>query len=229
MGSKKVLVVGLGRFGSSIVETLWELGADCVAVDESAEAVDAVKDRSGAAFVGDATHRKVLEGVGAADVDTAVVTFGEDFEAAVLCVAELRQLGVREIVVRAASQRHAAVLLAAGATRAVQIEHDMGRVVAQEMITPAAAELIDFAHGHRVIPWLASGPLLGKTLAEAELRKRYGVTVLGYRRRDAVAAPGTKPRFEVAGPRYEIAEGDTLLLVGETDEIRRFVEDQGEA
>lgn len=224
---KKVLVIGLGRFGSSIVESLWRAaGVETVAVDEQADAVDVVRDRADAAFVGNAMDPKVLEGIGASECDVAVVTFGEDFEATVLCVAELKRLGVREIVARAATQRQVGVLRAVGATRVYQLEHEMGRRVSVDLVTPIAADLLEFAHQHQIHPWAANGKLVGSTLAEAEMRKRFGVTVLGYRRVGALTDGGMKG-FEVAGPQYRIAEGDVLLLVGETAAMQRFVTQMG--
>lgn len=227
MRKKKVLVIGLGRFGSSIVESLWRAaGVETMAVDEREDAVDAVKDRADAAFVGSAIDPKVLEGVGAADADVAVVTFGEDFEATVLCVAELKRLGVQEIVARAATRRQDGVLRAVGATRVYQLEHEMGRRVAVDLVTPIASDLLEFAHSHQIHPWIAKGKLVGSTLAEAELRKRFGVTVLGYRTAGA-ASSGASRGFEVAGPQYCIHEGDALLLVGETTAMTRFVTEMG--
>ena len=226
MKKKKVLVIGLGRFGSSIVESLWKAaGVETVAVDEHDEAVDAVKDHADASFVGNATDPKVLDGVGAADCDVAIVTFGEDFEATVLCTAELKRLGVKEIVARAASRRQVAVLRAVGATRVYQLEHEMGRRVSADLVTPIAADLLEFAHEHHIHPWIARGPLVGETLADAQLRKRFGITVLGYRKGGA-SAEGARG-FEVAGPQYEITEGDVLMLVGETTAIQRFVTEMG--
>ena len=225
MKKKKVLVIGLGRFGSEIVAALWKsAGIETIAVDSSADAVDEVKSVADASFVGDGTDAKVLRGIGAADADVAVVTFGEDFEGTVLCVAELKRIGVRDIVARAASASTANVLLAIGATRVVQLEHEMGRRMALELVTPIAAELLEFAHAHQLYPWLAVGPLVGSTLAEAELRKRHGITVLGHRRAEATAST----RFEVAGPTYRIEKGDVLMLVGETSAIQRFVTQMGE-
>lgn len=219
MKKKKVLVIGLGRFGSEIVAALWKsAGIETIAVDASPDAVDEVKAVSDASFVGDGTDPKVLRGVGASDCDVAVVTFGENFEGTVLCVAELKRIGVKEIVARAATAATANVLLAIGATRVVQLEREMGRRVALELVTPIAGELLEFAHAHQLYPWTAAGNLVGATLAEAELRKRHGITVLGYRRADVATN-----RFEVAGPNYKIAKGDVLMLVGETAAIQRFV------
>ena len=227
MQKKKVLVIGLGRFGSSIVESLWKAaGVETVAVDSSTEAVDAVKDHADASFVGSAIDPTVLEGVGAADCDVAVVTFGEDFEATVMCVAELKRLGVGEIVARAASRRQVGILRAVGATRVYQLEHEMGRRVAVDLVTPIAADLLEFAHQHQIHPWIAGGKLVGTTLADAELRKRWGVTVLGARAA-GTTGEGQSKGFVVAGPQYRIAQGDVLLLVGETSAIQKFVTEMG--
>lgn len=229
MTHRKILVIGLGRFGTSIVETLWEARAEVIAIDSLAESVDAVKDRTSASFVGDGTNQKVLVSIGASDVDAAIVTFGEDFEASVLCVAGVKALGVKHIVARAATQRQADVLRAVGATQVLQLEHEMGMRVASDLVTPVAVDLMDFAHGYRVVPWIAQGPLVGKTLAEAELRKRFEINVLGFRRKsDGVGAtPGPRPKLALPTPTYVIAEGDTLLLVGEDANVGRFVTEVG--
>lgn len=224
--SKRVLVIGLGRFGTSIVEALWEAGAEVVAVDKQSESVDAIKDHTSAAYVGDASEPRVLAAVGARDVDVAVVTSGEDFEASVLCVASLVALGVRDIVVRAATTRQAEVLRVVGATRVVLLEDEMGRRVAGDIIAPAAGDLLDFARGYRVLPWRAQAPLVGHSLANADLRRRYEINVLGFWKPGA-APPGQRPRLEMPGPDYVIARDDTLLLVGQEENVARFLADMG--
>lgn len=218
MKQKKVLVIGLGRFGDSLVETLWQARAEVIAVDSDPEQVERAKDRTSAAFQGDATDPRVLSAIGAEHVDTAVVTFGEDFEASVLCVVTLRKMGVNDIIARAASMRQTEVLRMVGATRVVQLEHEMGHRVAADLVTPVAADLIDFAHGVRVVPWIASGRMVGKTLAEAELRRQWEIHVLGVRPKGAAGE-----KLEMPGPDYRIAAGDTLLIAGDEAAISRFV------
>lgn len=222
MAKRRVLVIGLGAFGTAIVDTLWSNPeVEAVALDPSELAIDRVKARTAAAFVGDGSDPRVLADVGASEMDCAVVSFGEDFEASVLAVASLKQLKLREIVARAANERQADVLRAVGATRVLQLEHEMGARIATELFSVASSELLDFAHGYRVVPWVAHGPLVGKTLNEAAFRNRYDVTVLGFGRgRDgAVGTHSIVP----ASPDYRIQAGDTLMLVASEKAIARFL------
>lgn len=220
MSQKKVLVIGLGRFGSALCEELWDTNCELLVVDKSPEAVDAHKSRSSAAFVADASEPGVLENIGARDVDVAVVTSGEDFEATVLCVSQLAQMGVKTIFARAANDRQAHVLHAVGATRAVQVENEMGRRLAVQVLNPVASHLFDFAMHFRVVPWSPVPPYVGKSLVNSQLRK-LGLNVIGYLRNDP-SQPNAKPRMQLPTADYVINERDTLLLVSEEEAIERF-------
>lgn len=216
MKTKRVLVIGVGRFGSALIETLWKGRAEVVAVDSRAQALEAFKDRTSHAFVGDATDPKVLEGLGAADFDDVVVTFGMAFEATVLCVATLRRMGAKHVVARAETQRQADVLQAVGATRVVQLEWESGRRIGRDLLSPIGEDLLALVEDYRVVPWHARGSLAGLSLADAQIRRSYGLTVIGYR------SGGTGSRITLPDPDYVIREGDTLLLVGDEEAVGRF-------
>ena len=220
MNAKKVLVIGLGRFGGALAEELWDTNVELIVVDRDSEAVDAHKARASAAFVADATDPGVLDNIGAAEVDVAVVTSGEDFEATVLCVSQLAQLGVKNIFARAANDRQAHVLRAVGATRAIQVENEMGRRLAVQVLNPVAAQFMDFATHFRVLPWVAASSYVGKSLADADFRK-FDINVLGYFR--TTAATNVKPRLHLPTPTYRIENGDTLLLVSEEENMEKFL------
>lgn len=221
MKQKTILVIGLGPMGASLVEELWDTNVELVVVDKNPLAIDAVKDKASAALVADATDPQVLEGVGARDLHVAVVSFSEDFEAAVLTVATLAQLKIPTIIARAKNERQAAVLRAVGATRVVLVESEMGRRLAPEVLSPAASDLMEQAAAFRVVPWVAQGPSVGRSLADLDLPRRYEVTVLGYwRGRDASAR---KQRLDRPTSDYRIEEGDTLLLIGLASALERFL------
>lgn len=216
---KKILIVGLGRFGNAVVETLWNSGADVTVVDREAQLVEGIKGHTHAAFVADGTELQVLASIGAGGMDAAVVTFGEAFESAVLAVSALKSLGVAEIVARAASPRRADVLRAVGATRVIEVEREMGERVAHEMTTPSARDLVDLASQYRVVPWPAAGSVVGRTLKDSGLRPRYGINVIGVR----PAGSKTAKRFNFPAPDYVIQAGDICLLVAEDSDMQRFV------
>lgn len=134
--AKRILVIGIGTFGTALVEALHRAGNEAIAIDESAHAIDSVKDLCAHAVVADGTDPRVLEAIEAGSCDGGVVTFGNDFEATVLAVASLKKLGLREIAARATSQRQTDVLLAVGATRVIQLEIEGGRRLADELGRP---------------------------------------------------------------------------------------------
>lgn len=221
MSHKRILVIGLGRFGSALVDELCDTNAEVVVVDRQPEAVDPHKGRVSAAYVADATSPGVLEQLGAHEMDVAVVTSGEDFEATVLCVSQLSQMGVKAIFARAANDRQAHVLRAVGATRAIQIEKEMGSRMAVQVLNPVAAELFDFAMHFRVVPWIVPPSYVGKSLAEAKFRS-HDINVLGYVRNEVGLA--SKPRMHLPSAEYKLSAGDTLLLVGEEQQLESFLE-----
>ena len=216
---KKVLVVGLGRFGAAIVDTLWERGVEVTVIDNDSSIVDTIKGRAHAAFVADGTDPAVLESVGARGMDAVVVTFGEAFESAVLTVATVKSMGVPLIVARAATTRRADVLRAVGATRVLEVEHEMGVRAAQELITPSASDLLTLASQYRIVPWPASGSFVGRSLKESGLRQRYGVNVIGVR-----SVGDKSKKLRAPSPDYVIQTGDICLIVAENSDMQRFVE-----
>ncbi len=220
MKRKVVLVMGLGPMGRALVEELWDTNVEIVVVDRNAAAVDAVKDKASAAFVADGSDPRVLEGVVARDLDVAVVTFGEDFEATVLTVSSLTQLKVPTVIARAKNERQAAVLRAVGATRVVLVESEMGRRLAPEVLSPASSELMEHAASFRVVPWTASGAPVGKTLAELDLPKKFEISVLGYFREGGLSK---KQRLIIPGAEYRVEQGDTLLLIGQATSVEKFL------
>jgi trk system potassium uptake protein TrkA len=222
MIAKRVLIIGLGRLGSSLVDELSDTGVEVVVIDKSAAVVDTVKDRVAAAFVADGSDPGVLESITAGEMDVAVVTYGEDFESTVLAVATLAQLKIPAIVARAANGRQAAVLRAVGATRVVLVEDEMGRRLAPEVLSPAASDLVEYASSFRVVPWTPVASMVGKTLAELDLRRRFEITVLGYWR-GGLKGGDRRGRPAMPGPDYRVEATDTLLIIGLHEPVERFL------
>ncbi len=220
---KKILVVGLGKLGRTLAESLSGHGAEVLAVDSQKEFVEDVQDVVAFAAQLDATDADALRSIEAERVDAAVVTMGEDFEASALAVAALREIGVPRIVARARNAREAKILGLAGATQTIVLEQEVGRRLALQLLWPQELDAVQLARGYSVVPWVAAGSLVGRTLADSGLRSRWGLQVIGVRR--AGAQPGVGA--EVPAPDHVISAGEVLLLVGTDEALVRFRREAG--
>jgi len=131
---ERVVVVGLGKFGRALVETLAQRGADVLAIDRDMELVQEAADSLPAVVQADATDLEALRSAGVRGASAAVVAIGDDFQAAVLATSVLRELGVERITARANSEREARILRLVGATEVVSIEQEMGRRLAISLL-----------------------------------------------------------------------------------------------
>jgi trk system potassium uptake protein TrkA len=209
------LVIGLGRFGGGLAETLVELGHDVLGVDADAKLVQSFANRLTHVVEADSTDMEAMRQVGAGDFGTAVVAVGTDIEASILTTSVLVDLRVPKIVAKAVSEAHGKILERVGAHRVVFPERDMGVRVGHSL----AGAVIDYFQldpGFALVETTAPRELVGRTLAQAEVRKRYGITVVCI-----------KPRggsFTYATPDTVVEEGDILVVAGETRRAEAFGE-----
>lgn len=131
--SNRILVVGLGRFGTALALGLAERGSEVLAVDRLMGPVEAVKDAVTHAVELDSTDPVALNSVEAGKCRVAVVAIGEEFEMAVLSVAALKEIGVRRILARARNPLHARILRAVGADETIEVETEIGRRIAESL------------------------------------------------------------------------------------------------
>jgi trk system potassium uptake protein TrkA len=130
---KRYLVIGLGRFGQALAEELSAQGAEVFACDMNMANVEAVKDRVAMAAQLDASDPEALRGIDAAVAQAAIVAIGENFEATVLCVAALKEVGVTRVIARARTAMQARILVAVGASQVIELESEMGRRLGQTL------------------------------------------------------------------------------------------------
>lgn len=208
-----VLVVGLGRFGSAVALELEHLGHEVLAIDSDPHLAQGYSSQLTHVVSGDATDADVLRSYGAAGVSHAVVAIGDNLEASILCTAALTDLDVPNIWAKALSTQHATILERVGATKVVFPERDMGVRLAHQF----SGQMIDYIEIDEHFALVETGPPraeVGRTLMEAQLRARYGVTVV------SVKLMGG--RFTYATPETVLEEGSILLVAGEKQAVERF-------
>ena len=208
----EVVVIGLGRFGSALADTLVDLGHQVLGVDADANIVQDALGRLSHAVQMDATNPKALEQLGVKDFEVAVVAIGTDIEASILTTAALADVGIPRIWAKAITESHGRILGRVGAHHVVFPEHDMGQRVGH-LVTGRMMDYIELDEGFALVETTPPVHVVGKTLAEAGIRARYGVTVVCIK-------PEGQP-FTYATPETVMAAEDILLVAGE----KRHAED----
>lgn len=204
-------VIGLGKFGSTVVTTLHERGHEVIAIDKSRDRVQDVRDASTQAIVADCTDQDTLRALGIHDADAVVVSLGERMDASILVTLYLRELGLKEIVVKATSEDHAKVLGLIGATEIVHPERDTARRVARGLGLRSIVEYLPLAADSSLVEVKVPAEFVGKTPAELEIRKRFQVLVVAIKRGESLLlATGGAERLQA---------GDVLVLVGHDSDL----------
>jgi len=204
-------VIGLGRFGYHVARTLAQGGAEVIACDVDEEKVREISEYVSLAYVLDATDAKALKESGIANVDVAVVSIGENIEASILIVVQLKELGVKEIVAKAVNPLHGKVLEKLGVDRVVYPEKEMAIRVAHSLLVGEFIEEIPIGEKHSLFELKAFDFMLGKTLRELDIRRRFGVSVLAIKR-------GENLIVNPVGDE-KILPGDILVVLGTTEQL----------
>ncbi len=211
--SGSVVVIGLGRFGTGVATSLVELGHDVLAIESSAETVQDLSSVLPHVVQADSTDVETLRQLGVQDFSHAVVSIGSDLEASVLTVLNLSQLGVKDIWAKANNPQHGRIAERVGAHHVVYPETDMGERVAH-LVTGKMIDFIEFDDGFAIAKTRSPMETHNKALAQSDVRKRHGITVVGIKRRHE--------DFIYAKAETEIKPGDHLIVAGPTRMVERF-------
>jgi len=223
---QKYVVIGLGRFGAGLARTLARAGAEVIAIDRQSRPVERVRDEVTIAVRLDSTDEDALKSQGVAEVDVAMVSIGENFEATALTVAILKSMEVPYIVARAESEIQERILRAVGAHDVSAPEHESALRWAHRLELSAVGHYIELGEAHSLVSLPAPESFVGRTLVELDVRNQFGVNLIAIKRPPA-EAEGEGPSHaerEMILPRgtTSIQEGDALLLVGENEAISAF-------
>lgn len=214
---KQFLVVGLGRFGSSVARTLSEKGYDVMAIDKDEELIQDLSNIVTHAVQANATDEDALKALGVGNFDVAVVSIGADVHSNILATLILKELGVPYVVVKAQNELHGKVLKKVGADKVVYPERDMGVRIALNLISSNVLDFIEFAPDYSIMEIIPPGRMLDKSLAELQLRSRFGVNVLAINRKNGEKKVIISPSAE-----EKILEGDRLVVMGANKQLDRL-------
>ena len=212
--ARQFVVIGAGRFGSSVAQTLSKRGHQVLVIDLDMEKVDAIKDYVTQSVNVDTTDEKAMKALGIENFDVAIVAIGGDMQSSILATLLLKEIGVNMVVAKAASKAHGEILSRVGADKIVFPERDMGVRLGNSLVCPTILDHIEVSHGYNIVEIKVPKRLLGKSLVEANVRHHFGINVIAIKRGDEI---NISPDAEEI-----MREGDVFIIIGKLEDIEKF-------
>lgn len=213
----EIIVIGLGRFGSSLAHTLVEMGYEVLGIDTD----DRIVQRHAGALThvlrADTTSESALRQIGAADAVTVVVCIGSGIESSVLTTAALVDLGVQNIWAKAITDAHGTILQRVGAHHVVFPEAEMGARVAH-LVTGQMMEYLVLDDDFVIVETLVPERYVGQSLSDSGIRARHRVTVVCIK-------PDRSP-FTYAEPDTVLGQHDLIVIAGHRHDVERFAKNE---
>lgn len=221
--TKRIGIIGSGRFGDALVQALASQGAEIVLMDTDRRKIQELSDYVTKAVEGDATNIHALEEAGFASCDTVVVAIGENIEGSVMATVNCKDLGVRTVVAKASSEVHGRVLRRVGADVVIFPNRDRAQRLARSLMTTSQVDLFEIADGLCAAEVPTPEAVADKTLAEADIRRAFDITVLAVRRLDD-ADPAAPRQLLIPKADTLIRSDDRLLIFGTSEQIDAFAQ-----
>jgi trk system potassium uptake protein TrkA len=214
---RRVCIIGLGRFGSSLARLLAKR-CEVLALDRDIDLVNAVADDVQRAVCIDARDFSALSAVVSPDFDEAVVGIGDSLESSILCTLHLRRIGVPMIRAKANTRDHAEILGSLGATHIVFPEYDAAERLALQMFNPNLLDFVPLAKDYLVMDVAAPKSFAGQSLLSLQLRSRFGLFVIAVKKLEG------KAFSFLPGPELVVEKDDVLVLIGREEDIKALQE-----
>ena len=222
-------VIGLGRFGYSVAQTMVEKGCEVLAIDKDEDRIQAISDIATFAVQCDATDERALKAVSAQNVDVAVVSIGENIEASILIVQTLKEMGVKSIVAKAVAPIQGKILMNLGVDEVIYPERDAAIRLAHRLVSPGVIEYLELSPGFSVEEVSVSESLSGLSLEEIKSRGKHNLNIIGIKQQVSRMVKGrimTEETFNFTPKPNDVVEkGDVLVMIGQEKDLDRFCND----
>lgn len=213
---KQFAVIGLGRFGRAVCQTLYKLGYDVLATDiDEKRVADALNQNIVQnAIELDSTDPVALKQAGIFEFDTVIIAIGNYIQESIVTTLNVKEAGVSCVVAKASTEIHGKLLKKVGADLVVFPEYDAGKELAYSLTKPAILERFELDPEHSIVEVIVPQEFHGKTIEELQLRKRYGLNVL---------AIGNGDKFIInPTPEQRLYQGSAMVVIGANKSIERL-------
>ena len=215
MAHKSFAVIGLGQFGRSVVKELTDNGMDVIAIDNNEEIAKEVAVDLPTTFIADSTDEKALKELGIGEVDAAIVAFGDNQEASVLTTVILRELGIKNIIVRVDDDYYVPIIKKLGATEVITPQKAAGAALANRIGNEDYQDFYKLDNKYSVVSIIVNPGYIPMTLKDMNPKNVYGINIVLVKRGNKSFVPGGND---------SILPDDTVFVVGTAKEISTFRE-----
>ena len=213
MAHKSFAVIGLGQFGRAVVHELVENKADVIAIDINEEAANEVGKELPTTFIADSTDEKALKDLGISGVDSAIVAFGNNQQASVLTTVILRELGIKNIIVRVDDDYYVTIMKKLGATEVISPQKTAGEALANRLGNKSYQDFYKLDEKYSVVSIIVQPSFVPETLKDMNPKGVYGVNVVLIKRGKRSIVPGGND---------SILPDDIVYVVGTSKEVAAF-------
>ena len=219
-------VIGLGRFGYSVAESLVQKGCEVLAIDSEEAKIQSISDSATFAVQCDATDERALKAVSTQNVDVAVVSIGENIEASILIVQTLTEMGITSIIAKAVTNAHGKILSNLGVTEVIYPERDAAIRLAHRLVSPEVLDYLELAPGYSVEEVAVPDRFSGMSIEETKIRELHNLNIIGIKKQVNRMIKGKLKKEDTfnftPSPDDMIEKGDVLVMIGKEHDLDGF-------
>ena len=212
---KQYLVIGCGRFGSSVAKKMCQLGNEVMVIDKDEDSINNIAELVTHTAIVDVTEERDLKSIGLGNFDVVIVAISSDVRASIMATVMAKEMGVPKVVCKAKDELQAKVLYKIGADKLVFPERDMGIRLAYNLASENILDQINLDPEYSIMEIVTPQNWVGKTIIELNLRAKYDITVLAVKTQSGLKV--------MPSPNYKMQEKNILIIIGNTDKISDII------
>ena len=212
---KQYLVIGCGRFGSSVAKKMCQLGNEVMVIDKDEDSINNIAELVTHTAIVDVTEERDLKSIGLGNFDVVIVAISSDIRASIMATVMAKEMGVPKVVCKAKDELQAKVLYKIGADKVVFPERDMGIRLAYNLASENILDQINLDPEYSIMEIVTPQNWVGKTIIELNLRAKYDITVLAVKTQSGLKV--------MPSPNYKMQEKNILIIIGNTDKISDII------
>jgi len=226
--TKKVAVIGIGNFGAHLAATLAKQGAEVLAIDSSMDRLEDIKDKVTYTVRLDSTEEKALRDQGLTELDAVIVAIGDDFEATLLTIVALQNIGVKRIIARATTKTHERILRHLGIEEVISPAVEAAERLADSLMYRGVIDSLELSSDYSIVEVSAPEAFIGKSLGELQLRENFDVNLITIKRVEqeprllGLRSRTVEKILGIPTPDMVVQRGDVLVLFATKPAISRM-------